>query len=94
MPTAITIFGVKAEHLRFKRIATLTGFRRWYMVYETRMFMDYIHRPIFSIDHDVSETASLRNVVIYRNNRTMDIVHKHSSLVETCVESATPCCSF
>jgi hypothetical protein len=28
------------------------------------------------------DRASLRNVVIYRKNRTMDIVHKHSSLVK------------
>jgi hypothetical protein len=27
------------------------------------------------------DRASLRNVVIYRRNRTMDIVHKHSSVV-------------
>jgi hypothetical protein len=26
------------------------------MVYKTRMLMDYIQRPVFSIDHDVSES--------------------------------------
>jgi hypothetical protein len=51
------------------------------MMYKTRVLMDYIHHPVSSIDHDVSETASLRNVVIYRRSRTMDIVHKHSSSV-------------
>jgi hypothetical protein len=27
------------------------------MMYKTRMLMDYIHRLVFSIDHDVSETG-------------------------------------
>jgi hypothetical protein len=74
--------------------------------------MDYIHRPVSSIEHDVSETGSLsvliglarstgpnwigftslhppedgdrtslRNVVFYWKNRTMDIAHKQVSLV-------------
>jgi hypothetical protein len=89
-------------------------------VYKTDLLMDYSHRPVFSIDHDVSETdsvsvqtgmfriqstsddsngrigieftllhppedgdrASLRNVVFYIRNRTMDIVHKRVSLVQ------------
>jgi hypothetical protein len=29
------------------------------MVYKTRMLMDYIHRPVFSTDHDVLETGSV-----------------------------------
>jgi hypothetical protein len=29
------------------------------MVYKNRMLMDYIHRPVSSIDHDVSETGSV-----------------------------------
>jgi hypothetical protein len=86
------------------------------MVYKTDLLMDYIHRPVSSTDHDVSETgfvsvlrwkyrsetypvgsrigftpilppedgdrASLRNVVIYRGNRMMHIVHKQVSLVQ------------
>jgi hypothetical protein len=59
------------------------------------MLIDYIHRPVCSIYHDVGcsgvkpiqlgpvERADLdhhRNVVIYRKNRTMGIFHKHSSL--------------
>jgi hypothetical protein len=28
-------------------------------VYKTRILMDYIHRPVSSIDHDVSETDSV-----------------------------------
>jgi hypothetical protein len=27
--------------------------------YKTRMLMDYSHRPVFSIDHDVSEIGSV-----------------------------------
>jgi hypothetical protein len=67
------------------------------LLYKTRMPLDYIHRPVFidhdvSETGSLSvgftplhppkdgERASLRNVVIYKN-RTMDIVHKHSSLV-------------
>jgi hypothetical protein len=29
------------------------------LAYKTRMLMDYIHRPVISIDHDVSETGSV-----------------------------------
>jgi hypothetical protein len=44
--------------------------------------MDYIHRPILSIDHDVSETGSVSETSwSIEIDRTMDIVHKHSSLV-------------
>jgi hypothetical protein len=42
---------------------SLKGFRRWHMVYKTRMLMDYIHRLVSSIDHDVSETGCLRSQV-------------------------------
>jgi hypothetical protein len=38
---------------------SLKGFWRWYMVYKTRMLMDYIHRPVSSIDRDISETGSV-----------------------------------
>jgi hypothetical protein len=34
------------------------------MVYKTRMLMDYIHRPVSSIDHDVSETGSVSETSI------------------------------
>jgi hypothetical protein len=51
------------------------------MVFKTILLMDYIHCPVSSIDHDVSKTGCLRNVVIYRRNWTIDVVHKQVSLV-------------
>jgi hypothetical protein len=50
------------------------------MVYKTNLLIDYIYRPVSSIEYDVSDRASLRNVVFYRN-QTMDIFHKQVSLV-------------
>jgi hypothetical protein len=32
----------------------------WNKVYKTNLLMDYIHCPVSSIDHDVSETGCLR----------------------------------
>jgi hypothetical protein len=33
-----------------------TDISNLYVEYKPRMLMDYIHRPVSSIDHDVSET--------------------------------------
>jgi hypothetical protein len=41
---------------------------------------NWIGFTLLSLPED-GDRASLQNVVIYRRNRTMDIVHKHSSLV-------------
>jgi hypothetical protein len=53
----VTVASDKTQHINSSRLHFF--FDMTLCMYKTRMLMDYIHRPVSSTDHDVSETGSL-----------------------------------